>query len=461
MLWNYLKLKMNDHLTAVMEEEERQMRYGEVILRTEQFSRKLTGSCYAILCHSELNTALALLACLAAGKPAVPLSYRYGNAHIQKIMAKIRPEYLITDDNGELGIVRRAGKSCFDSPSDSLPALIMCTSGTGGNPKGVMLSEANLRANLTDIRSYFDLSEDDRILIARPLYHCAALTGEFLISLICGVHIVFDSGGLDPEHLIRLMIEKKITVFCGTPTLLTVTARLLKGRGDLLSLRKVTVSGECITDFAIRFIQKGFKGVNIYHVYGLTEASPRVAYLPPDFFETHSRSVGFLLPSLRGKIVDEGGRTLPAGAVGELLISGPSIMMGYYKDQAGTARVLKDGWLHTGDLAVIDENGLLTIKGRKDDLIIYAGMNIYPAEIENALKKDRRVQEVLVYGIPDKLCGQKIGLKIAGLFEKKQEIVELCVQNLPAYACPSVIEWLETLPKNGSGKIIRGAPIYK
>jgi long-chain acyl-CoA synthetase len=152
--------------------------------------------------------------------------------------------------------------------------------------------------------------------------------------------------------------------------------------------------------------------------------------------------------------VDEEGQNVRNGEAGELLVKGPNIMMGYYKDQAATDKALIDGWLHTGDLAYMKE-GLLYIKGRKDDLIIYAGMNIYPAEIENALREDLHVQEVLAYGIPDKLCGQTVGLKIVGDFSTKSEIVDLCNRMLPPYARPKVIEWVDSLPKNGSGKILR------
>lgn len=450
MLWNHLRLKMSDHLTSVIEEGDRSMTYAQVILKAEQLARQLSGTCYAILCKSELNTALALLACFAAGKPAIPLSHRYGEVHIEKILNKVRPEYLLTDDFDDLAAVKIGEPVAFDAS----PALIMCTSGTGGSPKGVMLSEENVRTNLTDIRTYFELSEEDRILIARPLYHAAVLTGEFLLALTAGAHIVFDSENLNPAHLIDRLIEKQITVFCGTPTLLTLTARLLSGRGDRLALRKMAVSGECLTESAAVAIQKGFPRAQIYHVYGLTEAAPRVAYLPPKLLATHPTCTGFFLPSVEGKIMDEQGQEVPSGIVGELLVKGPNIMMGYYEDQAATEKVLADGWLHTGDLAMMND-GLLYIKGRKDDLIIYAGMNIYPAEIENALRDDPRVREVLAYGIPDKLCGMAVGLRIAGDFTAKQEIVELCNRTLPPYARPKVIDWVKSLQKNGSGKILR------
>ncbi len=450
MLWNYLKLKMSDHLTSVIEEDHRSMTYAEAILKAEQLSKKLTGTCYAILCKSEMNTALALLACLAAGKPAIPLSNRYGEAHIEKLLRKITPEHLLTDDFGDLAAVKIGIPVKFEVSA----ALILCTSGTSGTPKGVMLSEENIRANVTDIRTYFELTESDRILIARPLYHVAAFTGEFLLALITGANIVFDCENLNPTHLIEQLISKQITVFCGTPTLLSLTARLLKCQGNRLAIRQIGVSGECLTETAVKTISKGFPNAQIYPGYGLTEASPRVAYLPSNLLATHPTCAGFFLPSVEGKIVNEDGQNIQDGETGELLVKGPNVMIGYYKDQSTTDKALTDGWLHTGDLAYMKE-GLLYIKGRKDDLIIYAGMNIYPAEIEQALRKDCRVQEVLAYGIPDKLCGQTVGLKIAGDFSTKAEIVDLCNRTLPPYARPKIIEWVESLPKNGSGKILR------
>lgn len=454
-LWRKIKNRMADYPESEIREDEEIFTYTEFSRSAEEMAAMFTGSCYAILCRKQIHTAQALLACLAAGVPAVPLSHRYGQSHIDRILEKVQPEYLITDDDGFPTIHKLNEPTEFDSEK---PALILCTSGTEGTLKGVMLSDQNIITNLDDIQSYFDLTSYDRILIARPLYHCAVLTGEFLLSLLCGVNIVFDSAVLNPEHLIGKLIEHRITVFCGTPTLLSLIARMMRGREELLLLRKIAVSGECMTEHTAKMIAKGFHRAQIFHVYGLTEASPRVAYLPPRLFSEWPCSVGFLLPSLKGIIADEHGNELPMNTVGELLISGPSIMQGYYRDTEATNRVLRDGWLHTGDLAFMDDHGILTIKGRKDDLIIYAGMNIYPAEIENALKQDVRVRDVLAYGYPDKLCGQRIGIQIAGDFDSKEEIELLCVENLSAYARPSKIDWVKELPKNGSGKIIRKKP---
>ncbi len=450
MLWNHLKLKMCDHLTAKIEEDDRTLSYAEVILHVTRLSKQLTGSCYAILCNSELNSAIALLACFAAHKTAIVLSPRYGEQHIQKILIKTHPEYLLNDASGELQIQKIGNPVQFNKR----PAVILCTSGTSGTPKGVMLSEVNLRTNLFDIRTYFVLNEDDRILITRPLYHCAVITGEFLQALTAGAHIVFASKRLNPMQLIDCLVSQKITVLCGTPTLLALILRLLKGQTNRLSLKKVGVSGECLPEATVQMLLKNFPSAEIYHGYGLTEASPRVAYLPPNLLATRSTSAGFFLPSIEGKIVDADGKEVPDGTAGELLIKGDSIMMGYFEDPISTARVLSNGWLHTGDIAILSD-GFLYIKGRMDNLINYAGMNIYPAEIENALKTDPRTHEVFAYGLPDKLSGMAIGLTIAGDFRSKQEVMDLCNRVLPSFSRPKYIDLVQSIPKNGSGKIMR------
>lgn len=450
MLWEYIKSEMQKHPDSTVKENDRIMSYLDVIDYAENNAKRLCGTSYGILCDSEMNTALSLLSCLAAGKTAILMSKRYGESHTNKILEKIKPEYLITDPSESIEITLINEPISFE---DESPAMIMCTSGTGGTPKGVMISEKNLYTNIRDIRSYLHLKESDTVLIARPLYHCAVTTNDLFTSLVSGANIVFYSEVYNTERIIKRLIDEGATVLSGTPTTLSLMALLIKGREN--KLHKITVSGECMTEYAARTIRKGFPDALIYHVYGQTEASPRISHLHPRDFDPYFDSVGFLLPSLKGIIVDDDGDVLLSGEVGELLIKGDSVMMGYYNDEAATKRVLTDGWLHTGDLAFIDVNGKITIKGRKDDLIIYAGMNIYPAEIENALKTDDRVKEVLAYGIKDDRFGQKIGVKIVGDFRDKTEIERLCVSSLAPYMRPTVIEWLDSLPKNGSGKIIR------
>lgn len=451
-LWSQIKTALLKSPNQTVGENETSMTYEELALFAEVFAEKLAGHrCCAVLCGSEMVTAMALLSCFAAGVTAVPLSMRYGWAHCEKILDTIDPSGIITDTDGELKVLRLKD-STYQEP-ETHPALIMCTSGTTGRPKGAMLSERNILANLKDIMQYFSINEEDTILISRPLYHCAVLTGEFLTALMKGCKIQFYSGEFHPKVILDLMEDKGITVFGGTPTLLNMLSFFLQNRS--LTLKTICVSGECMSDRVGRNISEAFPYANIYHVYGLTEACPRISYLPPAYFAEMPDSVGIPLESVSVQIRREDGEPAKPNEVGTLWVRGENIMVGYYNDPVQTAKVLQNGWLCTGDIAVMDEKGFLRIKGRKDDLIIRAGMNIYPQEIEAALRSDSRVREVLVYPIEHPVLGNLIGMKIAGDFAHKDEIHRLCMDKLPPFQIPTSIELLKELPKNGSGKIIR------
>lgn len=439
MLYEYLKRRILQNPDNVLEDGPVSLSFRELISHAEKLGSRLTQPKYGILCRSELHTAIALLACLYAGKTAVPLSWRYGEKHVQKLMDSAKLSHLLTDQGMETVCTAIPEK---EDLSDV--ALIMCTSGTTGAPKGAMITEENLLTNLTDIAGYFPLENKDRILIARPLYHCAVLTGEFLISLLKGAHILFVSEGFNPLEILRLAKEKGITALCGTPTLLYHISKMNLRSSQRLALRVMAVSGECMTPVAARTMREAFPDAQIFNVYGLTEASPRVCYLPADKFDSHPLAVGFPLPSLETRIVDQ-----------ELQIRGKSVMKGYYDDPDATRQVIQDGWLHTGDIAEQDASGLLYIRCRRDNMIIRSGMNIYPQEIENALKGDDRITEAAAFGVRDDTVGQKIHLQVVTSLTKS-EVFSLCKQKLPSYQLPDSIEILQEIPRNASGKIIRG-----
>ena len=179
-----------------------------------------------------------------------------------------------------------------------------------------------------------------------------------------------------------------------------------------------------------------------------------MSYLPPELFSEYPDCVGVPLKSVSVKIVKEDGTLALTGQEGVVWVKGGNVMFGYYREPKKTAEVLRDGWLCTGDIAVMNEAGLLKIKGRKDHLIIKSGMNIYPAEIEAAVRMDPRVKDVLVYGFQDRF-GTQIGMKIAGKFYSVEDVKRLCSECLPPFQVPARIEIVKGLPKNASGKIIR------
>lgn len=220
-------------------------------------------------------------------------------------------------------------------------------------------------------------------------------------------------------------------------------------------LKHICISGECMSFETGIYIAGAFPGADIYHIYGLTEACPRVSYLQPDLFKEYADCVGIPLRSVTLKVLSNDGKPVKTNEIGVLWIKGANVMAGYYNNPEKTAEVLQDGWLCTGDLALINQKGLLKIKGRADDLIIKAGMNIYPQEIEAALKTDSRVKELYVCGYDDEKLGTQIILNIVGDFSDISEVKELCRMHLPAYQMPTNIHLVDELPKNGSGKIIR------
>lgn len=451
-LWEYIKTSMLKYPYQTVCENGAEITYENLVIWAELFARKLRGlNCCAILCNSEIAAAMAMLGCFAAEVTATPLSVRYGELHCNKILDTVSPDAVITDQGGEINI-RYITNSGYIVPEEH-PALIMCTSGTTGKPKGVMLSESNIVANIGDIADYFNINESDTILISRPLYHCAVLTGEFLTALVKGSRIRFYSETFNPPKILELFKEYRITAFCGTPTLLSMTAHF-KGKSENDCLKHICISGECMDIQTGNRIARAFPKCEIYHIYGLTEACPRVSYLPPNLFNRYPDCVGIPLKSVSVRLADKNGNPLPDGKEGILWVKGDNIMLGYYNEPDKTAEVLRDGWLCTGDIAVINDVGLLKIKGRSDGLIIKSGMNIYPAEIEAALKADPRVKEVLAYGIEGK-HGMHIGLKIAGDFNSVSEVKKLCSECLPYFQIPNYIEIFPELPKNASGKIAR------
>lgn len=440
-LYTYLRERAKEHPDRMVRDETRSLTFGELFKEAEDIGRTLSGRLYGILCQSDLDTARLLLACLAAGKTAVPLSARYGAAHVEKIRQAAGLSCILTEE----------GPCTVGTPSPDEETLegirlILYTSGTTGTPKGAMLADEGLLVNLLAVEGYFDIQ--GQIRIARPLYHCAVLMGEFFLSLVKGVDIVFDGGGFQPLRLLGAIREEKTTVMCGTPTLFYQLCGAALRRGQVLPLRSAAVSGECMTSSVATRMREAMPDTAIYHVYGLTEAGPRVSYLPPALFDKAPDSVGTPLPCWEYTIED-----------GELFLLGDSRMKGYYRCPEETKRALGDGWLHTGDMAETDAKGRLYIRSRRDSLIIRAGINVYPQEIENALRQEERIVDVMAYGKHDEMVGQHIHLKVVAPGMTRQELWRLCRQTLSPYQYPDDFEFVESLPRNASGKLLRNGSV--
>ena len=416
--------------------------------------------------------AISILAVLASGNIVVPVSMKYGEALTRNILEQADADLIVTDGKDNLTQtascnilhigyhnLKCLGKTSVgqipEISEDDL-AFIMFTSGTTGIPKGVMLTHKNVVSNLESISGYFNVTAKDRILIARPLYHIAVMTGELLYGLSRGAAISFYRFDYNPVLLLKHIREKDITVFGGTPTLLYHLARFCNN--ERLPLRNIVVSGERLAKAVVEQIAGAFYYASIYHVYGLTEASPRVAALQPDMFCEKVGSIGKPIKNVVVKIVGENGCEVSGNTVGELTVNGPNVTTGYWKNVPLTVEKIKAGWLYTGDMGYRDKEGYLYIVGRKDNMIIRSGMNIYPQEIENQLLQYEEFQEVLVYGKDDILFGQKICLKVVlnPHFDiDKAGILAICRKALQTHHMPAEIKIVNKLERNASGKIIR------
>ena len=471
-VWTVLRKKMLQYPDARFSGETKDLSFEQLIKMVESIASQIRTilsprTKAAVYCEHEENAAVSILACFCADVVPVPMSRRYGDAHCEHILTLTEPDLLLTDmETALFGHIphydvqsgkRVEGRPCH-KPDASLSdvALLMCTSGTTGTPKAAMITFHGLLCNLDDIAAYFHIGLKDRILIARPLYHCAVLTGELLTALYQGASIRFTPNGYNPPALLTYITEHQMTVLCGTPTMLYHLCLLTQRAGITLPLKTVALSGECNTPEAAALLRACCPVAAIYHVYGMTEASPRISYLPPDLFDEHPLSAGIPLRSVQIRVVDADGQVLPTGIDGFLQLQGPNVMKGYYRNEALTREKFAGDWLRTGDIAAIDSNGLLILKGRADDMIIKAGMNIYPAEIENALLQNPGIRQVMAYRLY-KNGRQVIGLDIVpeSTTLTEADIRRICEDCLPRYQLPDAIRLVDELPRNASGKIMR------
>lgn len=397
-----------------------------------------------------------LLAAFMLQVTVVPLD-QMQHTHARQIIQAVRPALIFdrsnVDSHGRLVSARLPLLDIRARDDLQDVALILYTSGTSGRPKGVMLTYRNIWSNAAAIQAYSQFRSHDTLLIVRPLTHASALTGELLPGLIAGSRICIKDPDASPLSALQQIERLGISVIGATPTLLARFAHFA-GRMADHRLRLLIASGEMPLPGQIRRIRSAFPETALWHAYGLTEASPRVSCLTEPLNEQNYRCVGKLLPEVSARIVDRAGNPLPEGSEGELLVAGPNVMKGYYGDRQATAEKLRDGWLHTTDRASI-AGGLLYIHGRADNMMIRAGLNIYPQEIEALLLSHPHVREALVFGTEGS-AGQRIHAWVVtdGLISEKDLFAHLAQVAQPRL-WPDVIEFKQRLAKTSSGKLVR------
>ena len=341
------------------------------------------------------------------------------------------------------------------SPDD--PINIQFTSGTTGSPKGATLTHNNIVNNARFVTGRIRLTERDALCIPVPLYHCFGMVMGVLGCVTQGAAMVFPGEGFDATETLYAVSKARCTALYGVPTMfVAMLEEAARGGYDLSSLRTGVMAG---ASCPIEVMQRVLDELNMNEVticYGMTETSP-VSFqsFVDDPIEKRVTTVGRIHPHLEVKIVDSDGAVVPVGASGELCTRGYSVMCGYWNDEEKTRESIIDGWMHSGDLATLDEEGFCCIVGRVKDMIIRGGENVYPREIEDYLFRHPDIREAQVFGIPDRRFGEQVCVWVVareGAALGPKDVIAFCSGRIAHYKVPKHVRIVDELPMTVTGK---------
>jgi len=336
-------------------------------------------------------------------------------------------------------------------------SFVIYTSGTTGKPKGVILTHKNHFWNTINYTIAYSMDENDVELALTPMFHSSTL-GRIFTYVFTGSTFI-TSNRFDPEQAMEFITQYKVTSITQTPTMY---AALLNLRGTehyhTGSVKRIVSGGAPIFPEMKSELVQLFPHAGIFDLYGLTEASPGVTILGPHDPTEKITSVGKPMMSVKIKIVNEDGEVLSSEECGEIICRGPNLMKGYYNNPEATQEVLKEGWLYTGDVGKIDQDGYLYLTGRKKELIISGGENIYPAEVEAVLQQHPLILEAAVIGVPDEYWGESVKAVVVpkpGETLTEQEVIEYCKSQLAHYKKPKSVDFIDALPRNAAHKVMK------
>jgi acyl-CoA synthetase (AMP-forming)/AMP-acid ligase II len=336
-------------------------------------------------------------------------------------------------------------------------ACILYTAGTTGKPKGVLLSQRNCIWAAASAASDVDYRPEYRVALVFPLYHAAAF-GIFVTNLYLGcTHVTMRQ--FDPERVMETVAREKINRIVFPPTVWNFILQLPNiHKYDTSSVRSLGSGAETMPLQTKERLLRLFPNAGLGETYGMTETIATISTLKPADVLRKLASVGKAFVNTEVRIVDGEDEDMDQGNVGEILVRGPNVMEGYYKDPEVTAEALKGGWLHTGDLGKLDEEGFLTIVDRKKDMIISGGENIYPKEIEEVLYAHPKILEAAVIGLPDPLWGEKVHAVVAlkeGKALREDEVIDFCKNRIASFKKPKSVEFVQRLPRSSAGKVLK------
>ena len=414
--------------------------------------------------------AASIVACWYAGRVPVPLNFLLAPEELGRILRDAGIDLVITIDRFEQAARAAGVQTLVLSPATVRPgridapdasgdqtAVILYTSGTSGDPKGVCLSFDNLTNNVTSAVEYAKINPDQRLISILPQFHSFGFTALTLLPLWLGATAWFVPR-FSPQTVVQTIRENAISVIMAIPSMYGVIARLKDARRDDFASIDLAISGgEPLPKRVYETFRDRF-GVELLEGYGLTETSPVVSLNIPGAHKVGS--VGRPLPGVEVQAVDADGRPQPAGRDGELRIRGHCVMQGYYNKPELTAQVIRDGALHTGDVGRLDADGFVYITGRAKEIMIIGGENVAPAEIENVLLEHPPVAEAAVIGVPDEVRGEvpvAFVIPQEGADPDPDALRAFCRERLAGYKVPREVRIARDLPRGPTGKILKRA----
>ncbi len=451
------------------------------------------GDRVALFLHNRVEAVVGTYAALKLGAVFMPLSPLIRREKLAFLIDDAQPAGFITEGSLEdiFGSVLTGGgsvRTCLvaggrgdedglvrpfparDAPAAPLPesgtidqdlASILYTSGSTGEPKGVMLTHLNMVSAATSVCSYLGLRGDDVILGALPIAFGYGLY-QFLMAAWFGATVVLESSIAFPAQVVDTLVRERVTVLPGVPTLFAKLLGLESlPRYDLSALRLVTSAAAALPERHIEALRRLFPQARLYSMYGLTECK-RVTFLPPEELDRRPTSVGRGMPNQEVWLVDDAGHRLPNGSTGQLVIRGSHVMRGYWKRPAETALRLRPDRdsgelvLYSGDIFRTDEEGYLYFVGRADDIIKTGGEKVSPREVENALYDLPGVAEAAAVGVPDPVLGQTVAAYVVlapGCTHSEKDVVRHCLSRLEPFMVPRQVSFVDALPKTHTGKI--------
>jgi long-chain acyl-CoA synthetase len=468
--------------------------YGELLARTNQLANGLKSlgldenSKIAILLRNVPEFIISYYAVLALGATAVPLCYMCMAEEVEKIVCDSMVETLITNFEFNDMVRELQNSKCADirriivSEAPELEDVIQYEKLAAGQPdeftgverdkddvavllyaptsaqmvRGCMLTHGNLDWNAEVVKTTDKMVPEDISMGVLPFFAAYGQSVVMNAAIKAGCCLVLHESFI-PGEVLKSLQHDEVTIFYGVPTMFVyILNHPLIYQYDLSSVRFWGCGG---APFSREVMDRWNNelGARIYEGYGLSEAGPAVSLQPLEG-PYKIGSIGVPLPGLEAKIVDEKGDELPRGEVGELIVKGPNVMKGYYNKPEETRRVLRDGWLYTGDMMYMDEDGYLYIVGRKKDLIIRGGFNIYPREIEEVLVSHPLISEAAVIGIPNKYLGEEVKAYVKqkpGSNLTEEQVLEWCEERLPYYKTPKFIVFVKSFKKDPSGQILK------